>query len=199
MAGGELTVSGSAGPFAATAATGGRITIKGDAGEAAGGAIYAQRAGKISCIQRAAPRTSIVTVSAYDTAGPLEIDTAASRIDRINTIRPRFWSPAHRWQMTAMEEVTAASYQTEDGGKRTRGIDYPFVSDARQASQLAALQIAGALVVMHSGFGMVVPRDAPPTVGPEAVHAATKTDISFSPMALPLIAGPGRVRGGRAG
>ena len=45
MAGGELTVSGSAGPFAATAATGGRITIKGDAGEAAGGAIYAAKAG----------------------------------------------------------------------------------------------------------------------------------------------------------
>lgn len=119
----------------------------------AGGAIYSQRAGKISCISRAAPRTSIVTISAADTAGPLEIDTAASRIDRINTIRPRFWSPAHRWQMTAMEEVTAASYQTEDGGKRTRGIDYPFVSDARQAGQLAALQIANT----REGIAGVIP------------------------------------------
>ena len=119
----------------------------------AGGAIYSQRAGKISCISRAAPRTSIVTISAADTAGPLEIDTAASRIDRINTIRPRFWSPAHRWQMTAMEEVTAAAYQDEDGGKRTRGIDYPFVSDARQASQLAALQIANT----REGIAGVIP------------------------------------------
>lgn len=58
---------------------------------------------------------------------------------------------------------------------------------------LAALQIAGALVVMHSGFGIVVPRDAPPAIAPDAVHAATKTDISFSPMALPLIAGPGAI------
>ncbi len=58
---------------------------------------------------------------------------------------------------------------------------------------LAALQIAGALVVMHSGFGIVVPRDAPPATAPEAVHAATKTDISLSPMALPLIAGPGAI------
>lgn len=119
----------------------------------AGGAIYSQRAGKISCIQRAAPRTSIVTISAADTAGPLEIDTAASRIDRINTIRPRFWSPAHRWQMTAMDEVTAASYQTEDGGKRTRGIDYPFVSNAKQAGQLAALQIANT----REGIAGVIP------------------------------------------
>ena len=108
----------------------------------AGGATYAQRAGKISCIQRAAPRTSIVTISGRDTAGPLEIDTAASRIDRINTIRPRYWSEAHRWQLTALPEVTASAYQTQDGGKRTRGIDYPYVTDPVQAAQLAALQIA---------------------------------------------------------
>jgi len=109
----------------------------------AGGAIYSQRAGKISCIQRAAPRTSIVTISAADTAGPLEIDTAASRINRINTLRPRFWSPAHRWQMTALDgEVTAETYREQDGAVRSRGIDYPYVSDARQAAQLAALQIA---------------------------------------------------------
>ena len=120
----------------------------------AGGAIYAQRAGKISCIQRAAPRTSIVTVSAYDTAGPLEIDTAASRIDRINTLRPRFWSEPHRWQMTAIDqEVTAQAYRDEDGGVRPAGIDYPYVTDAVQAAQLAALQIANT----REGIAGVIP------------------------------------------
>lgn len=120
----------------------------------AGGAIYAQRAGKISCIQRAAPRTSIVTISAYDTAGPLEIDTAASRIDRINTLRPRFWSEPHRWQMTALDqEVTAQAYRDEDGGVRPAGIDYPYVTDAVQASQLAALQIANT----REGIAGVIP------------------------------------------
>lgn len=121
----------------------------------AGGAIYSQRAGKISCISRAAPRASLVTISAADTAGPLEIDTAASRIDRINTIRPRFWSPAHRWQMTALDgEVTAASYREEDGGRtRSRGVDWPFVSDAKQVGQLAALQIANT----REGIAGVIP------------------------------------------
>lgn len=108
----------------------------------AGGAIYAQRAGKISCIHRAAPRTSIATITAADTAGPIEIDTAASRIDRINTIRPKFWSEAHRWQLTAMDDVTAEAYRIEDGGTRPRSLDYPFVTETRQTSQLAALQIA---------------------------------------------------------
>lgn len=120
----------------------------------AGGAIYAQRAGKISCIQRAAPRTSIVTVSAYDTAGPLEIHTAASRIDRINTLRPRFWSEPHHWQMTALDqEVTAQAYRDEDGGVRPAGIDYPYVTSAVQAAQLAALQIANT----REGIAGVIP------------------------------------------
>lgn len=120
----------------------------------AGGCIYAQRAGKISCIQRAAPRASVVTISAADTAGPLEIDTAASRIDRINTLRPRFWSEAHRWQMTALDgEITAQAYRDEDGAARTRGLDFPFVANARQCGQLAALQIANT----REGIAGVIP------------------------------------------
>lgn len=119
----------------------------------AGGSIYAQRAGKISCIQRSAIRSSIVTVTAADTAGPLEIDTAASRIDRINTVRPRFWSEAHRWQMAAMPEVSVSAYVTEDGAKRTRGVDFPFVNNSTQAGQLAALQIANT----REGIAGVIP------------------------------------------
>ncbi|GAA2526867.1 MarC family protein [Rarobacter incanus] len=54
-----------------------------------------------------------------------------------------------------------------------------------------ALQIAGGIVVMHSGFQLMTPRDrATPA---EREHARTKADISFSPMALPLIAGPGAI------
>lgn len=56
---------------------------------------------------------------------------------------------------------------------------------------LPALQIAGGLVVAHSGFGMIAPRVA--LTPQEQDHAANKSDISFSPMALPLIAGPGAI------
>lgn len=117
------------------------------------GAIYAEKAGRISCIHRAAPRASVVTISAADTAGPLELDTTVSRIGRINTIRPRYWSEANRWQMTAAGEVTASSYVTEDGGRRTRGVDYPFVRAVQQAAELAALQLANT----REGFRGVIP------------------------------------------
>ena len=114
----------------------------------AAGAIYSQRAGKISLIQRASPKTSVATITANDVIGAIEIDTAASRIDRINTIQPQFWSPQHRWQMTALPEVTAQAYRDADGGKRSRGVTYAYVTNANQAAQLAALDIA------HSREGM---------------------------------------------
>jgi multiple antibiotic resistance protein len=56
---------------------------------------------------------------------------------------------------------------------------------------LPALQIAGGLVVAHSGFAMLSPR--PQLTDVEQAHANAKADISFSPMALPLIAGPGAI------
>ncbi|MGZ6964341.1 MAG: MarC family protein [Acidimicrobiia bacterium] len=56
---------------------------------------------------------------------------------------------------------------------------------------IPALQIAGGLVVAHSGFGMIVARAA--LTDPEQTHASAKADVSFSPMALPLIAGPGAI------
>ena len=57
---------------------------------------------------------------------------------------------------------------------------------------IASLQIAGGLVVAHSGFGMIVPRET--STDAEKEHAAAKADVSFSPMALPLVAGPGGPR-----
>jgi len=56
---------------------------------------------------------------------------------------------------------------------------------------LPALQIAGGIVVAHSGFSMLENKRR--STGEEEQHAATKEDISFSPMALPLIAGPGSI------
>lgn len=56
---------------------------------------------------------------------------------------------------------------------------------------LSSLQIAGAIVVGHTGFRMLVPSQQL-TPG-EQDHAQSKADISFSPMALPLVAGPGAI------
>lgn len=56
---------------------------------------------------------------------------------------------------------------------------------------LQAVQVAGGLVVAHSGFSMLSSK--PSLSEDEHSHAASLVDISFSPMALPLIAGPGAI------
>ncbi|MBB5770895.1 hypothetical protein HNP47_000864 [Brevundimonas vesicularis] len=113
--------------------------------KAAGGR-YAEIAGQIAFIHRAAPRAPVFTVRARDTAGPVEIDTASSKLNRFNTVRPRFWSEANEWEMTALPEVTATEWQIEDGQgvavKRTRGADYTFVVDPKQTRELASLEIS---------------------------------------------------------
>ena len=109
----------------------------------AGGARYDSLAGKISCVART-PRTSVVTVSAADTAGPFEIEVNADRLTRRNTITPRCVQEDHNWQMTPQDVVSVAEYVTADGGALAQPLDFPYVAVApgsanvKQPRQLAA-------------------------------------------------------------
>ena len=108
----------------------------------AGGAIPARNAGKISCVSRAAAPSSIVTISAADTAGPCEFQVGAPREGRVNTITPRCVQEDHAWELIDLDPQTSSTYVTEDGGERSRGVTYPYVSDKDQAAQLARYDIA---------------------------------------------------------
>ena len=109
----------------------------------AAGALPARRAGMISCVTRGAIKTSLVTVSAADTAGPVQLNMGSPREGRINTIIPRCVQEDQDWEMVAIDPVIGTGYVTEDGGRtRSRGIDYPYVSDKDQAAQLAYYDIA---------------------------------------------------------
>lgn len=110
----------------------------------AAGAMPARKAGKISCVSYAVEQASAVTVTAADTAGPVEVSLGQSRLERINTILPRFWSENHRWDMVQIAPVYNATWRTEDGGTRTRGMDLPYVPDKDQAAQLAYYEASNA-------------------------------------------------------
>ena len=56
---------------------------------------------------------------------------------------------------------------------------------------LPVLRIAGGLIVAHSSWGMVTGTDRV-TVA-EGTEAATKEDISLTPMAMPMLSGPGSI------
>ena len=58
---------------------------------------------------------------------------------------------------------------------------------------IPGLRIAGGLVIAFLGFRLLFP-DPAPVMSPEAVREAqSKADISFSPLAMPSLSGPGSI------
>lgn len=94
-----------------------------------------------------APRVSAATVTADDLLDELNFSTTRSRRDRFNTVIPRYRSEEHDWQVISGDPISVAEYVTEDGGVRTKEIDFPLVqaevanAGHDQAGQLAAYEI----------------------------------------------------------
>jgi len=57
---------------------------------------------------------------------------------------------------------------------------------------IPGLRIAGGLIVSYLGFRMLFP-DAQPISRQEQVEAIQKADISFTPLAMPSLSGPGSI------
>lgn len=124
----------------------------------AGGARYARFSGKISCIV-SAPKSSVVTLSVDDTAGPFEIATNADRLDKINTLVPTCRMESHNWEDVPQDEISVASYVTTDGGVIDRDLSYPFVAlhaDGSNRDQIAELA-AYAILDSREPFSGTVP------------------------------------------
>lgn len=59
---------------------------------------------------------------------------------------------------------------------------------------LPGIRIAGGLIILRAAYAMLNPDHAERKISEEAEEAAkTKEDISFSPMAMPMLSGPGSI------
>lgn len=59
---------------------------------------------------------------------------------------------------------------------------------------LPGVRIAGGLIIMRSGYAMLNPEDPGKKLSKEGAAAAMeKEDVSFSPLALPILSGPGSI------
>jgi hypothetical protein len=97
----------------------------------------------VSCTVNA-PKVSLDTITYSDIVGEAVVPATQSRRDRINGIVPKYRSEDHGWEVVPADVVSVGTYVTEDGGERTREVDYPLVQDVDQAAQLAAYDIVNA-------------------------------------------------------
>lgn len=59
---------------------------------------------------------------------------------------------------------------------------------------LPGIRIAGGLIILRAAYAMLNPGDSERKISEEAEEAAKqKEDISFSPMAMPMLSGPGSI------
>jgi hypothetical protein len=89
-----------------------------------------------------APRVSVVTIGLPDlTDGEQSVQAMQSWRDKVNTVVPRVRLEAHRWEYTQINEVTGASYLTEDGESKISEVQYDLVQRLDQGAELAAYQL----------------------------------------------------------
>ena len=59
---------------------------------------------------------------------------------------------------------------------------------------IPAIRIAGGIIIMRVGFSMMNPNDNPEAITDEAKEESKKkTDIAFTPLAMPSLSGPGSI------
>jgi multiple antibiotic resistance protein len=58
---------------------------------------------------------------------------------------------------------------------------------------IPALRIAGGLIVARVGFGMLQPQPEAKEGEQERADAANMTDLAFTPLAMPMLSGPGSI------
>jgi hypothetical protein len=99
----------------------------------------------LSCIVQA-PRVSIASIGAGDLIGKASVPRSRPRKERINGIIPKYRSEQHFWEQVSGTVSRISAFVTEDGGARTRELEYPFVQieagqDTDQATQLAGYDV----------------------------------------------------------
>lgn len=90
------------------------------------------------------PRVVLDTITRADITGEIDIAAMQTYRDRINTIVPRYISPAHNWTMVTADPIVGDTYLAEDGEERREAWPFNFVKDDDQAGQLAAYRLAAA-------------------------------------------------------
>lgn len=89
-----------------------------------------------------APRVSLDTITRDDIADDgFTVASGRTWRERLNTIAPKYRSSTHKWEYVPSEDVSVASYVTDDGEEKREEITWNLVQAKNQAAQLAAYEL----------------------------------------------------------
>lgn len=83
------------------------------------------------------PRVSLETITDKDIISGEAIALQTFR-DRFNTVRPRYTSAAHNYELITADPIVGSTYVTEDGESKVQAWPFNMVTNAPQAGELAA-------------------------------------------------------------
>ena len=108
----------------------------------AAGAAEPVFAGGLLSLRIRAPQVPLDTITAADlTDASISVTAMQSYRDRLNTVIPKYRSPAHNWELVSAAQVQVPSYLAEDGEEMVEEIAWGLVRDVNQATQLAAYRL----------------------------------------------------------
>ena len=107
----------------------------------AGAAEPLWRGGRLG-LKISAPRVSLYTVTEADLADEdAEMTGMQAYGARLNGIRPKYRSAAHKWDYVPSGLVSVPTYLEEDGEPKIEEMQWDFVQDKDQVAQLAAYRL----------------------------------------------------------
>lgn len=98
-------------------------------------------AGGLLSLRVRTPQVALDTIVEDDLVGEAQVTAMQSYRDRLNTVIPKYRSPAHNWELVSATQVQVPTYLAEDGEEMTEELTYGLVRDATQATQLAAYRL----------------------------------------------------------
>ncbi|KQO50655.1 hypothetical protein ASF14_11265 [Sphingomonas sp. Leaf257] len=98
---------------------------------------------RISCIVNA-PKVSLATVTFQDVIGEARVSATQPRRNRINTVTPRYRLEENNWQFLPGSPITVPEHVAEDGGKRSKVLDYPLIQNTKQVGTAVRYDIENA-------------------------------------------------------
>lgn len=82
-----------------------------------------------------------VTITESMLVGPIEVQATLSKRDIFNAIKGTFSDPNVLYQPTSFPAIENGTYETEDGEKIWRDVEYPFTTSSATCQRLAKIEL----------------------------------------------------------